>query len=137
MPNLPQVGHALGPLAFSFAVARAGSNMAASICDDGEPMRASRLLNSGRLAIIAILGCHVAASSGNRRKEKAKRIQVHVQPAAVRHRHNLYADDNNGVVLETMESSGVFRHPGTVVVGKVDGKDYYTVAAMSRYLPWW
>jgi hypothetical protein len=39
------------------------------------------------------------------------------------------------VVLETRETSGAYRHPGTVTMQNVPGVSYYTLEALGPYIP--
>ena len=86
------------------------------------------------IAIIAILAALLLpALSMAREQGKRTRCISNLRQFGVS--HTLYANDNGGVVLETRDTSGIYRHPGTVTMRTVPGVSYYTLEAMASYLP--
>jgi len=86
------------------------------------------------IAIIAILAAMLLPVLATA-KERGRRTKCISNLRQFGLGHTLYADDNKAVVLETRDTSGTYRHPGTVTVRNVPGKSYLTVEAMAPYLP--
>lgn len=86
------------------------------------------------IAIIAILAALLLPALATA-KERGRRTKCISNLRQFGLGHTLYADDNKSVVLETRDTSGVYRHPGTVTVRNVPGYSYVTVEAMAPYVP--
>lgn len=86
------------------------------------------------IAVIAILAALLlpALSSAKERGNQTRCISNLHQFGIT---HTLYANDHNGVVLETRETSGVYRHPNTVTMRNVPGVSYLTWEALAPYVP--
>ena len=86
------------------------------------------------IAIIAILAALLlpTLSEAKERGRRAKCMSnLHQFGVAM----TLYADDNNKVVLETIETAGTYRHPAALTLNNQPGGSYFTVEAFSPYVP--
>jgi prepilin-type N-terminal cleavage/methylation domain-containing protein len=89
------------------------------------------------LVVIAIIGVLAALllpafSTSKERARRAKCISnLHQFGIAL----TLYADDSSHVVMETTETSGAYRHPGTVMMIPTPGVSYFAYAGLAAYLP--
>jgi prepilin-type N-terminal cleavage/methylation domain-containing protein len=86
------------------------------------------------IAIIAILAALLLPALATAR-EKGKRTKCISNLRQFGISHTLYTNDNNSVVLETRETSGMYRHPGTVTMLNVPGVSYLTWEALGPYIP--
>jgi prepilin-type N-terminal cleavage/methylation domain-containing protein len=86
------------------------------------------------IAIIAILAALLFPTLGQA-KEKARRTACMSQLRQFGIALLLYCDDNRGVPLETVETSGAYRLPSVVNLFRQPEADYYCVEAFVPYLP--
>lgn len=86
------------------------------------------------IAIIALLAAMLLPSLATA-KERGRRTKCISNLRQFGIGHILYSDDNKAVVLETRDTSEVYRHPGVVTVRNVTGKTYLTVESLAPYLP--
>ena len=86
------------------------------------------------IAIIAILAALLLPTLATA-KEKGKRTKCISNLRQFGISLTLYANDNNSVVLETRETSAIYRHPGTVTMINVPGVSYLTWEALGPYIP--
>src|SRR6266850_4854830 len=86
------------------------------------------------IAIIAILAAMLLPALSTAR-ERGKRTKCLSNLRQFGISLTLYANDNNQVVLETRETGGAYRHPGTVTMRNVPGISYYTLEALGPYIP--
>ena len=86
------------------------------------------------IAIIAILAAMLLpALSAAEEKGRRTRCISNLRQFGIS--HTLYANDNNGIVLETRETAGMYRHPSIVTMKNVSGYSYFTVEAFGSYIP--
>ena len=86
------------------------------------------------IAIIAVLAAMLLpALSGARERGRRTRCLSNLRQFGIS--HVLYANDNNGTVLETRETSGIYRMPSVVTIRNVPGYSYFTVEAFGSYIP--
>lgn len=86
------------------------------------------------IAIISILAALLLPAISTA-KERGKRTKCISNLRQFGISHTLYASDNQGVVLETRATSGIYRHLGTVTMKNVPGVSYYTLEALATYIP--
>ena len=86
------------------------------------------------IAIIAILASLLLPALSSA-KEKGKRTKCVSNLRQFGISHTLYANDNQGIVLETRETGGAYRHPGVVTMRNVAGVSYLTYEALGPYIP--
>jgi prepilin-type N-terminal cleavage/methylation domain-containing protein len=86
------------------------------------------------IAIIAILAALLLPTL-SQAKEKGRRAKCMSNLHQFGEAMTLYADDNNRVVPETAETSGIYRHPPAVFINDQPGYNYFTIETMSPYVP--
>jgi len=86
------------------------------------------------IAIIAILAALLLPAL-SRAKEQGRRAACISQLRQFGIAVTLYCDDNAGVPLETVETSGAYRIPSVVNLFRQPEADYYCVEAILPYLP--
>ena len=89
------------------------------------------------IAIIAILAALLLPGLSSA-KEKGRRAKCMSNLHQFGIAHTLYADDNNGIVLETRETSDAYRSPEVVTLfntANPPGTSYLTWEALSHYVP--
>jgi prepilin-type N-terminal cleavage/methylation domain-containing protein len=86
------------------------------------------------IAIIAILAALLLPALA-RGKERGRRVTCISNLHQFGIANTLYADDNNGTVMETSETSGAYRHPNTVMMVDIPGVSYFSLRGLARYLP--
>src|SRR5262245_25915619 len=106
----------------------------------GEQIKGSRQVGGFTLielvVVIAIIGILAALLLPvmSTAKEKGRRTKCISNLHQFGVANTLYADDNREVVMETMETSGAYRHPGVVVMKPFTGANYYSFQGLARYL---
>jgi prepilin-type N-terminal cleavage/methylation domain-containing protein len=86
------------------------------------------------IAIIAILAALLLPVFSTA-KERAKRVKCVSNLHQFGVANTLYADDNSRIVMETAETAGAYRHPGTVMMRDTPGVAYFSLKGLARYLP--
>src|ERR1041385_406657 len=86
------------------------------------------------IAIIAILAALLLPALATA-KEKGRRIQCISNLHQFGVANTVYADDNNRIVMETVETSRAYRHPSTVMMKPVSGVSYFSLQGLIGYLP--
>jgi prepilin-type N-terminal cleavage/methylation domain-containing protein len=87
------------------------------------------------IAIIAILAALLLPSLSEA-KEKGRRTQCISNLHQLGIAATLYSDDNEKLVLETTQTSGgAYRHPAAFLIDSMPGGNYFSVEAMTPYVP--
>jgi len=86
------------------------------------------------IAVIAMLAALLLPALASA-KEKGKRTKCVSNLRQFGIANSLYTDENARVVMETSETSGAYRHPGTVMMRDTPGVSYFSATGLSPYLP--
>src|SRR4030095_13996586 len=86
------------------------------------------------IAIIAILAAMLLPAL-SQAKERGKRTQCISNLRQFGISLTLYGNDHSGVMMETRETGGYFRHPPIVTMRDVPGERYYAFEAIGSDIP--
>jgi len=86
------------------------------------------------VSIIAILAALLLPALSNA-KEKGKRTRCVSNLRQFGISWTLYANDHNQTIMETMESSGAYRHPAVVTMKNVPGRTFFSLEGYGGYIP--
>jgi len=86
------------------------------------------------IAIIAILAALLLPALANA-KERGKRTKCISNLRQFGISWTVYANDHDQTIMETMETSGAYRHPPVVSMRNTAGRTFFTLEAFGSYIP--
>src|SRR5882762_7978208 len=86
------------------------------------------------IAIIAILAALLLPALSSA-KERGKRTKCISNLRQFGISWTVYANDHNQTIMETMETSGAYRHPAVVSMRNTPNRTFFTLESFGGYLP--